>query len=167
MEIRDAEAGDAAAIADIYNHYIANTRISFEEKTLAPLGMASRLKATQANGLPWLVAQADDRVIGYAYADKWRERHAYRYVVEVSVYLGPDHFRKGFGARLYEALFDQLKSLGYHAVLACIALPNPASVALHEKLGMQKCAHFNEVGYKFGEWVDVGYWQGVLKNDGP
>ncbi|EDM67196.1 MAG: N-acetyltransferase [Moritella sp.] len=157
--IRTATELDAEAISHIYNHYIANTVITFEEKLVTSDDIASRIKATQAAGLPWLVAEDNNKVLGYAYASPWKSRSAYQFSVETSVYLAPDASKKGWGSQLYQALFIQLKTTKVRTVIGGIALPNPASIALHEKLGMQKSAHFSEVGYKFNQWVDVGYWQ--------
>jgi L-amino acid N-acyltransferase YncA len=157
--IRPALASDANALARIYNHYIRTTAITFEETEVAAPEMAARVEELAAASLPWLVLEQDQQVIGYAYASKWRGRCAYRYSVESTVYLDPAHTGQGHGAILYAALFAALRERGMHVVIGGIALPNPASVALHEKLGMQKVAHFKEVGFKFDRWIDVGYWQ--------
>ena len=162
MLIRDAHASDAPAIAAIYNPYILETTISFEEEPVPDADMARRVADVQAAGLPWLVAEEGGAVIGYAYATKWRVRHAYRHSVETSVYLAPAAARKGIGTALYEALFARLRAGEYHLAIGGIALPNEASVALHEKMGYEKAAHFKEVGFKFGRWLDVGYWQKTL-----
>jgi phosphinothricin acetyltransferase len=162
MQIRVAHADDAKAIAAIYNPYILNTTISFEEEPVTDAAMAQRIADVQAGGLPWLVAVQDGRVLGYAYATKWRVRHAYRFSVESSVYLAPQAARQGLGTALYTALLAQLAEHGVHLVIGGIALPNDASVALHEKMGYEKVAHFREVGFKFGRWLDVGYWQRTL-----
>jgi phosphinothricin acetyltransferase len=162
MHIRPAHADDAKAIAAIYNPYILNTTISFEEETVADAAMAQRIADVQAGGLPWLVAEQDGKVLGYAYATKWRVRHAYRFSVESSVYLAPEAARQGVGTALYTALLQQLAERGVHLVIGGIALPNDASVALHEKMGYEKVAHFREVGFKFGRWLDVGYWQRTM-----
>ena len=157
--IREATAGDAQAIADIYNHYIHETVVTFEEQALTAAEIVARLKKVREAGLVWLVAEQVDGVIGYAYATEWRERAAYRHTVEVSVYLANTVLAKGWGTKLYEALFTELNNKPVHMVIGGITLPNPASVALHEKFGMEKVAHFRQVGYKFGQWLDVGYWQ--------
>lgn len=167
MHLRDAIPDDAPAIAAIYNPYITDTTISFEEEPVHDAEMARRVAEVQAAGLPWLVAEADGAVIGYAYATKWRVRHAYRHSVESSVYLAPAAARRGVGTALYEALLERLRAGGYHLVIGGIALPNAASVALHEKMGYEKAAHFKEVGYKFGRWLDVGYWQKILAAPAP
>lgn len=157
--IRDATQDDANAIASIYNHFVINTSISFEEAAVAEPEMARRIADIQAAGLPWLVIEEDDAVAGYAYATKWRVRHAYRYSVESSVYLPPEKSGQGLGTLLYTALLDRLRDSNHHLVIAGIALPNDGSIALHEKFGFEKVAHFKEVGYKFNRWTDVGYWQ--------
>ena len=101
-------------------------------------------------------------ITGYAYATKWKARSAYRFAVETTVYLADGLARQGLGSRLYEELFGLLKERQIHAAIGGIALPNDASVALHEKFGMRKVAHFEQVGFKFGKWVDVGYWERFL-----
>ena len=160
--IRDAVNGDAAAVARIYNYYVKNTVVTFEESAVEASDMEERIAETQADGLPWIVAESDGEVIGYAHASKWKGRCAYRFAVEVTVYLEHALHSKGWGSRLYERLFADLRAKNFHVAMGGIALPNPASIALHEKFGMHKVAHFEEVGYKFDDWVDVGYWQGKL-----
>lgn len=157
--IRDASKNDSEAVAHIYNYYIENTVISFEEQTVSGSDIQRRVETVQEAGLPWLVAVEDNVVLGYAYATKWKERSAYRFSVETSVYLSSHAQGRGLGVALYEAMFPRLKAKGIHAVIGGIALPNPASVALHEKMGMKKVAHFEKVGFKFNQWQDVGYWQ--------
>jgi len=159
LPIRAATALDAAAIAAIYNPYIADTTISFEEEPVSADEMRGRIAAVQDGGLPWLVLERDGEIAGYAYATKWRVRHAYRYSVETSVYLAARHAGKGAGTALYTVLLEQLRAAGCHLAIGGIAQPNAASVALHEKMGYRKVAHFGEVGFKFGRWVDVGYWE--------
>jgi L-amino acid N-acyltransferase YncA len=160
--IRPVTDGDADAMAAIYNHFVAETIVTFEETPIPGEEMRRRMTGVQDAGLPWLVAEHAGRVLGYAYASKWKERIGYRFSVESTVYLAPDAAGLGAGSGLYAALFDALTARGVHAVMGGIALPNDASVALHEKFGMTKVAHFAEVGFKFGRWIDVGYWQRVL-----
>lgn len=160
--VRPATQSDAEAIARIYNHYVLNTIITFEETAVSPEEMAKRIAEVQDNALPWLVLESDNQVIGYTYASKWKGRCAYRYSVECSVYLAQDRGGRGYGTRLYESLFAQLRDRGMHVVIGGIVLPNPPSIALHERFGMSKVAHFKEVGFKFGQWLDVGYWEGLL-----
>ena len=157
--LRAATPADAEAICAIYNHYIAQTTISFEEEPVTPADMAQRITDVTAANLPWLVLTDGDTLIGYAYATKWRVRHAYRFSVETSIYLDQQHAGKGMGRMLYEALLAELRQRELHLAIAGIAQPNEASVRLHERLGFKKVAHFDEVGRNFGNWIDVGYWQ--------
>lgn len=159
MELRDASPDDAAAIAAIYNHYVLTTTISFEEEPASESDFRLRIGAVRDAGLPWLVATLGGEVAAYAYATPWRARSAYRFSVESTVYAAPAMARRGLGRALYGALLERLRKGGIHLVLGGIALPNDASVALHEAMGFEKAAHFSEVGYKFDRWIDVGYWQ--------
>jgi len=161
-DIRPASSLDAACICAIYNHYVAATTISFEEAPVIEADMAGRIADVTDGGLPWLVLEVDGAVAGYAYATKWRARPAYRHAVESSVYLDPALAGRGHGRRIYEKLLAELRTRGLHTVIAGIAQPNERSVALHERLGFRKVAHFSEVGFKFGRWIDVGYWQLML-----
>jgi L-amino acid N-acyltransferase YncA len=157
--IRAATAADAEAIARIYNHYIRETVVTFEEEPVSPSDMAGRIAEVVAASLPWLVVEQDGSIVGYARATKWKGRSAYRYSVETTIYLAPECVGARIGTNLYRHLLEELKDLGLHLVIGGVALPNAASIALHEKLGFRKVAHFNEVGFKFGKWIDVAYWQ--------
>lgn len=161
--IRSATTGDAQAIAQIYNPYISETIITFEEEQVSAEEIQERISRVIASSLPYLVAELDGHVCGYAYATPWRVRPAYRFSTETTVYLGKAHVGKGLGKMLYSELMERLASLGVHVAIGGVALPNGASVALHEKLGFKKVAHFEEVGKKFGNWVDVAYWQKTLR----
>ena len=160
--VRDATFRDAQAIADIYNHYITNTTVTFEELPVTAAVMRSRIQQAHDLSLPWLVLEQGAMLVGYAYASRLKERSAYRYAVEVSVYLAHDVTRRGYGSALYATLFERLAGAGLHVAIGGITLPNDSSVALHEKFGMKKVAHFTEVGLKFDQWLDVGYWQKAL-----
>lgn len=160
--IRPAEVTDAAAIAAIYNHYVEHTAISFEEQPVPVDEMANRITTVLQQGLPYLVAVLDDDVVGYCYATPWKARAAYRYSVEVTVYLAATAQGRGLGYALYQQLFTALKAAGYHAALGGIVQPNPASVALHQKCGMTQVALLPDIGFKFGQWHSVGYWQLLL-----
>jgi L-amino acid N-acyltransferase YncA len=159
VQIRPAMVNDGDAIARIYGHYILHTAISFEEQPVSGAEMAQRIAEVLSSALPWLIAEDAGQVVGYAHAGKWKGRCAYRYSVETSVYIDPAFTGRRIGTQLYQALLALLKDQSIHTVIGGIALPNTASVALHERLGFSKVAHFKEVGYKFGHWVDVGYWQ--------
>lgn len=162
MHIRPADSADAPAIAAIYNPYITDSCITFEEVPVTPADITERMQQVQQQGLPYLVACRDGQVMGYCYATPWRMRSAYRFSVEVTVYLAGDAHGQGIGTALYQALLAQLTAAGYHLAIGGITLPNDKSVALHEKLGFSQVAHFSEVGFKQGAWRDVGYWQRKL-----
>lgn len=160
--LRSALATDAEVISRIYNYYIHNTVITFEEEPVSAQVMAARIADVQNASLPWLVAELDGSLVGYAYANKWKVRSAYRYSVETTIYLERGRERLGLGKRLYSELLSVLRARGIHVAIGGTALPNEASVALHEKLGFERVATFREVGFKHNRWVDVGYWQIVL-----
>jgi L-amino acid N-acyltransferase YncA len=160
--IRPVEPRDVEAIAKIYNHYVLNTIITFEEIEVSTEEMSARIKQTQSANMPWLVAEQNGVVVGYAYASTWKARAAYRHTLESTVYLDPAQTGKGIGTQLYNALFALLREKSIHVVIGVIALPNKASIILHEKFGMHKAAHFSEVGFKLNRWLDVGYWQVTL-----
>jgi phosphinothricin acetyltransferase len=162
MTIRAFEPRDAASVARIYNHYVLTSIVTFEEAAVADSEMAQRLTETTAAGLPAVVAERDRDVIGFAFASKWKGRCAYRHSAEISAYLAAGHAGRGIGSALYDRLLPLLERHGVHAIIAGIALPNPASVALHEKFGLRQVAHFKEVGFKLDQWIDVGYWQRIL-----
>lgn len=162
IQVREATAADGDSIAAIYDHYVLGTVVTFEEAAVPGRVMGERIDAVLAAGLPWLVAVEDGRVIGYAYASVWNPRSAYRHTVECTAYLAPEATGRRLGTQLHEDLFARLRQLGVHAVIAVITLPNPASVALHEGFGLRQAGVFREVGFKFGAWIDVGYWQGTL-----
>lgn len=155
--IREATFSDANTIADIYNYYVLNTVITFELDPITPQEVMQRMEKYKEVG-PYLVCEEDGMVIGYAYVSKFRERPAYEYSVESSIYLKIGCGGKGLGTRLYSELLSQV-SPRRHTIIGGIALPNEASVKLHEKCGFKKVAHFSEVGRKFGKWIDVGFWQ--------
>ena len=162
MPLRPALPADAPAIAAIYNHYILTTTISFEEDAVDADEIARRMDAVTSASLPYLVAEENGVIAGYAYATPWRARRAYRSSVETSVYVQHGLQARGIGTALYRALLAQLAQCGYHLAIGGIAQPNAASVTLHERLGFEKVAHFKQVGCKFGQWIDVGYWQLAL-----
>ena len=159
MQIFSIQDRHVAPITHIYNHYIAHTTATFEETVISPNTMQQRVDNVRQQDLPWLVAVNDEEVCGYAYASPWKARSAYRFSVETTIYMHPDNCAKGYGTTLYRTLLEELKAKGIHRAIGGITLPNPASVQLHEKLGMTNVALFTEVGFKFNQWLDVGYWQ--------
>ncbi len=159
FSIRTATADDAEQIAAVYNYYIANTVITFETDLVDAREIADRIEATLSIPLPWLVAERHDKVLGYAYASKWKGRCAYRFAVEATIYLDNEHTGQGIGRPLYGALIDAIRAHSMCTAIGGISLPNDASVHLHESLGFRKVGHFERVGFKQERWVDVGYWQ--------
>jgi L-amino acid N-acyltransferase YncA len=159
--IRACATADAAAIAEIYNHYVRETVVTFEETPVSADEMARRIGDISAR-FPWLVWEDGGAVVGYAYASAWKSRSAYRFSVESTIYLAAGQQGRSIGTKLYGALLAELETRRFHTAVGGIALPNPASIALHEKLGFTKIAQFAEVGRKFDRWIDVGYWQAIL-----
>jgi L-amino acid N-acyltransferase YncA len=159
--IRKVLAGDTSDIGRIYNYYIVNTAVTFEEESLTESAMRKRIQTVTAT-YPWLVYCENGHILGYANATQWKARSAYKHTVESGIYIDKSAIGRGIGKRLYKELIRVLSKQGYHAVIASIALPNPASIALHEKFGFRKVGHFREIGNKFGKWRDVGYWELLL-----
>lgn len=165
QNIRKVRLEDASAIAEIYNFYIENSIATFETEKVSAEDFQKRIEQTLKQNLPYFVSEENGELLGYAYASKWKDRFAYRFSVEVTVYLSTNATGKGLGTQLYQELFNALTQLGFHTAIGGISLPNPASEALHEKMGMVKVAHFQQVGYKFNQWIDVGYWQKHLSEE--
>jgi phosphinothricin acetyltransferase len=160
--IRLAVEDDAAELAAIYRPYVEDSRISFEDVAPDAAEMARRLRGDPAGFHPWLLAEEDGRLLGYAASSPFRTRRAYRWTVETGIYLASDAHGRGIGRALLSELLGLLERQGYIAAIGAIALPNPASVALHEKLGFTYAGTYRGVGHKFGEWMDVGLWQKEL-----
>jgi len=161
--IRSATPEDAARIVSIHNHYVENTIVTFEEAAVSDSEMRTRITQRPAS-CPWLVAEIDKAILGYAYAAPWSGRIGYKTSVETTVYVAKDHLKAGIGIELYRSLIDQLKSEEFHCAVGVIALPNPGSVLLHEKLGFRQVGELQEIGRKLGRWVDVGFWQLFLQD---
>ncbi len=166
IAIRAARPDDGAAIAAIYAPHVLSGTVSFE--TEAPDTQAMRRRMAASGGLyPWIVATNGDEtggVLAYAYASQFRDRPAYRYVVETSIYVAGTVQRQGVGRLLYEALIDTLRAQGFTQAIGAIALPNEGSITLHEAVGFRRAGVYREVGYKNGQWIDVGYWQCELND---
>ncbi|WP_228765797.1 arsinothricin resistance N-acetyltransferase ArsN1 family B [Sphingopyxis solisilvae] len=158
MKVRQIVIADAPEVQAIYAPYVAATTISFEEVPPDILEVERRIAALLPH-YPYLVAEVDGQVVGYAYASEHRTRAAYRTSVDVTVYVAPGAQRSGVARGLYSRLLPAAASRGYHAAFAGIALPNKASVALHEAMGFEPVGIYREVGRKFDAWHDVGWWQ--------
>ena len=166
IAIRAATPEDAGAIAAIYAPHVLSGTVSFEIDP--PDARAMRTRMAASDGLyPWVVATNGDAtggVIGYAYATRFRDRPAYKYVVETSIYMADVAQGQGAGRLLYDALIDTLRAQGFVHALGAIALPNDASIKLHESVGFRRAGVYREVGFKHGQWIDVGFWQAKLND---
>ena len=160
--IRNITLDDASAIAEIYNYYIENTIITFEEDTLNVEDMERRIRKVQSKNYPYIGYEEDGRLVGYAYLDRWRERSAYDITLETSVYLHRDHTGRGAGYVLYQELIERAKLLPVHSLIGVISLPNDPSRKLHERTGFQLIGNFKESGKKFGKLIDVEFWQLII-----
>jgi phosphinothricin acetyltransferase len=159
--IRPVNAADAQAICGIYNYYIANTVITFEEELISAGEMERRIRELTAK-YPWFVREEAGEIVAYAYVNKWKERPAYRYAAELSIYVKSGKEGQGIGGELMAHLLEAVKKTEIHALVSGITLPNERSVALHEKFGFREIARFNEIGFKLGAWLDVGYWELIM-----
>jgi len=159
--IRTATVEDAEPVLDIYNYYIQHSVATFDEQPLSLQQMRQNLFNTLKN-YPWLVCIDDDVLTGYAYATAWKGRCFYHYSLESTVYVREGYTGCGYGLALYQQLIAEIERRGFHSVVAGISLPNDASVVMHEKLGFEKVARFRQIGRKFDQWLDVGYWQLIL-----
>lgn len=162
--IRNVTLSDAQQICRIYNYYITETVITFEEDSLEVSEMERRIREI-SKVHPWIVYEEEGVILGYAYAHTWRNRSAFRYSLESTVYLDPKATGKGIGSKLYVELIDILKEQGYRVLIGVLTLPNDASRKLHEKFAFQKVAHYSEVGFKFGKWIDIGSWELKLQDN--
>ncbi|HEV7491148.1 MAG TPA: arsinothricin resistance N-acetyltransferase ArsN1 family B [Rhodanobacteraceae bacterium] len=163
VEYRVADAVDAGAIADLYAPYVRDTITSFETEAPGAEEIAQRIRRI-GKQYPWLAASSGGRLIGYAYACENRSRLAYRWSVDVAVYLDASAQGRGFGRGLYLRLFALLREQGHVNAFAGISLPNDASVGLHEAMGFTPIGVYRSVGYKLGAWRDVGWWQLALRD---
>jgi phosphinothricin acetyltransferase len=166
LTVRAASEADLIAINDIYNHYVMHAHFTFD---IEPIPIEARREwFSHYNSVGrhrLLVAVSDEAVVGFASSGRFRPKPAYEASVETSVYLAPDMVARGAGARLYEQLFKRLESEDVHRAYAGIALPNPASIALHERFGFKRVAHFTEQGRKFGRYWDVDWYEKPLGRD--
>lgn len=159
MNIRFVTLDDAAQLAEIYNYYIETSDATFELEKIDSAEMENRIGETLEKDFPFFVYEENREILGYAYGRMFRPRRAYQHSIEVSVYIKNGEEGKGIGTALYQKLFAEISQRDFHAIIAGVSLPNDASVKLHEKFGFEKLAHFREVGFKFGRWIDVGYWE--------
>lgn len=159
MPVRPADPGrDAEACAAIYAPYVTESFVSFEMEAPSAREMERRMTETMATH-PWLVFESEGQVVGFAYGSAHHKRAAYRWSADVSVYVDREHRRLGAGRELYSALLDLLRRQGFRQACAGVSLPNEGSVAFHESFGFEPVGVYREIGWKFGQWYDVGWWQ--------
>jgi len=163
IHIRQATVADAAAVQAIYAYYVTDTIVSFEDIVPGVAEIGDRVQAVLDAGYPYLIADRGSEVIGYAYSSLHRTRHAYRFSVDVSVYVARGAERRGIGRHLYGTLLPELAERGFHMAYAGISLPNEGSIGLHEAMGFGHLGTFHQVGFKFGQWHDVGWWEKALR----
>lgn len=156
-KIRFATPADAAAVLEIYGPFCDDSPITFETERPAIAEIENRIRKIN-DRFPWLICENDDQVLGYAYAGPHRDRAAYRWSVDVAVYISENHRGVGIGTALYMVLFELLRIQGYFKAYAGITLPNPASIGLHQRLGFCLVGNYKQVGYKAGAWHDVSWW---------
>lgn len=164
MQIRQVTESDAAAIVAIYNAYVRETVISFETQEVGVAEMQARIR-DKLEKHDWIVGEVGGALVGYAYYGTFRPRHAYAHTVESTVYLGSEHIGKGYGRRLYTELIASAQARGYREMVGVIALPNPASILLHQRVGFWEVGVLKGVGHKLGGYVDVAIWQKSLAGD--
>lgn len=163
MIIRDTTPADFAAIAALTNQFILNTTVHFAYHPMTPADF-DRAWRESSDRFPWFTVECDGRFAGYAKAGPWRTREAYQWTAEVGIYIEADFRGRGVGAALYTRLLDDLRARGFHSAIGGVTLPNPASVRLHERLGFQPVGVVRQAGHKFGQWLDVGFWQLLLRD---
>lgn len=156
--IRLATEADAEEMLEIYAPVVLNTVISFETVPPSAEEFRGRIRAV-LESQPWLVCEIGGNIAGYSYSSPFKTRAGYRWTTETTIYVHPEYHRRGVGRALYTALLACLEAMGYHIALAVIALPNDASVGLHEAMGFQRTGTLERIGYKLGRWVDDGIWQ--------
>lgn len=161
--IRNATIQDSKKICEIYNYYIENSIVTFEEEKITAAEIENRMKTIQEKFF-WIVYEEENEIKGYAYITSFKGRSAYNKSVECSIYVDNNELGKGIGTALFMELLNRVKALNLHVLLSCITIPNEKSEILHNKFGFEKVAHFKEVGYKFERWIDVSYWQLILNN---
>ena len=160
--IRDARESDAEAIAAIYAHHVLNGTASYDIEPPTAGRTAGKIRRIAEAGWPFLVADLDGEVAGYAYATQFRDREAYRFTAEDSIYVHPDHMRRGIGRALLEALIERSAQFGFRSIIAVVGGAEPASIALHEGCGFEVVGRLKGAGFKFGRWLDNVYMQREL-----
>ncbi len=159
--IRPVTLQDASAIAAIYNEYVEHSTATFETEPVSEETMRARI-ADIITTYPYIVYEAEGAVIAYSYVHAWKTRKAYEHTAETTIFVHPDHKRKGIGLELVRQLIEECRQCNFHVLIACITTSNTSSIILHQKLGFQQVSHYHEVGWKFDQWLDVADYQLIL-----
>jgi phosphinothricin acetyltransferase len=160
--IRNVKLSDAEHIAGIYNYYIENTVVTFDENPVSVEKIRQKMEDVHTKGYPFIAYEENGQLIGYAYVNTWRSHSAYNITLETSIYLDIQYAGRGVGTQLYEVLIEKSRELNIHSLIAVISLPNDCSRKLHEKFGFQLIGNFKETGIKFNRLIDVEFWQKIL-----
>ena len=160
--IRKVKLSDAERISEIYNYYIENTAVTFDENPVAEEKIRQKIEEVCTKGYPYIVYEENGLLAGYAYISTWRPHSAYGITLETSIYLDMQYAGKGLGTKLYEVLIEESRKINIHSLIAVISLPNDLSRKLHEKFGFRLVGNFRETGVKFGRLIDVEFWQKIL-----
>ena len=163
--IRSVRLSDAEAITKIYNYYVKETTVTFETEEIDIMEMEKRIKKTLEYGYPFIVHEENNKVTGYAYVGKFRERSAYSESLETSIYLDINEKGRGIGRKLYKRLIELSQEAGVHVLIGVVSYPNLASQRLHESVGFEKAGVIKEAGKKFGKYIDVEFWSYILGKD--
>jgi len=159
--IRNVKITDAKQIADIYNYYVLNSVVTFDDVPFTETAFRDRIFSI-SSAYPFLVYEEGNKILGYAYAHMFRQKPAYKNTEETTIYLANEVQGKQIGTKIYVSLLQLLRDQKYHVAIGGLTLPNEASVNLHEKFSFKQVAHFKQVGYKFNKWLDVGFWELIL-----
>jgi phosphinothricin acetyltransferase len=161
--IRKATLEDAIKICNIYNYYIENTAVTFETSPISEIEMRQRMENIINAGFLFYVGEINDKIIGYCYTQRWKDRCAYETTIEESIYLDKNETGKSYGTQLFKHLLENIDKTETHVLIGGICIPNDDSVRLHEKFGFKQISNMKEIGRKFGKWQDVGHWQLIFE----
>jgi phosphinothricin acetyltransferase len=162
MIIREVQLSDAYRIAEIYNYYIENTIVTFEETKISEEAMSQKMQNILSKAYPFIVCEEEDQIIGYAYISTWRYHSAYNITLETSIYFDTHFTGKGLGSALYSELIKSAKAINIHSLIGVMSLPNESSRRLHEKMGFRRVGNVKEAGNKLGRLIDVEFWQKII-----
>lgn len=153
---------DAARICEIYNYYVLHTTVTFDTEIFTLEMMENKIRSVLDGGYDYWVYEQDGKIVGFCHLNQWKPRNGYRFTAEISIYVDRDYLCHGIGKGMMEYLITHVDRQRIHTILSCISLPNTPSVRVHERFGFRQAALYKQIGFKLGEWRDVGYWQLML-----